>query len=76
MILFDFLIQIYIGIVVIRVIMSWVQADPYNKFVQFVVKATEPVLSKIRQVIPPFGGLDLAPMILIFGLYILRRILG
>jgi len=73
--LLDFAITIYIWIVIIRVILSWVNADPYNQIVQFFVRATEPVLSKIRQFIPPVGGLDLSPLVLIFALYIIRNLL-
>lgn len=73
--LLDTLIQLYVLAVIVRVILSWVSVDPYNPFVQFLIKITEPVLRKIRQVIPPLGGIDLSPMILIFGLYILRNLL-
>lgn len=73
--LLDFAITVYIWIVIIRVILSWVNADPYNQIVQFFVRATEPVLSKIRQFIPPVGGLDLSPLVLIFALYIIRNLL-
>lgn len=73
--LLDFAITLYIWIVIIRVILSWVNADPYNQIVQFFVRATEPVLSTIRQFIPPVGGLDLSPLVLIFALYIIRNLL-
>ena len=73
--LLNFAFNLYIIIVIVRVIFSWVNPDPNNQVVQFVEKATEPVLSKIRQVVPPISGLDLSPMILIFALYILRGLL-
>jgi YggT family protein len=65
----------YIWIVVGRAIISWVNADPYNPIVRFLVQATDPVLEKIRRYIPPMGGLDLSPMVLIFGLYFLQGII-
>ncbi|MCI5150799.1 MAG: YggT family protein [Candidatus Electrothrix sp. MAN1_4] len=65
----------YIWIVVGRAIISWVNADPYNPIVRFLVQATDPVLEKIRRYIPPMGGLDLSPMVLIFALYFLQGII-
>ena len=59
------LAQIYVFILIGRVICSWVNADPYNPIVRFIVVATEPVLVRIRRVIPPIAGLDFAPLIAI-----------
>ncbi len=73
--LLDALIDLYILAVIVRVVLSWINFDPHNRFVKFLIQITEPVLSKIRQVIPPISGIDLSPMILIFGLYILRNLL-
>ena len=68
--LLDLLITLYIWAVIIRVILSWVNADPYNPIVRFLIGITEPVLAKIRQFVPYFGGIDISPMILIIGLYV------
>jgi YggT family protein len=65
----------YIWIVVGRAIISWVNPDPYNPIVRFLIQATDPVLEKIRRYIPPMGGLDLSPMVLIFALYFLQGII-
>ncbi|MCI5211899.1 MAG: YggT family protein [Candidatus Electrothrix sp. ATG2] len=62
----------YIWIVIGRAIISWVNADPYNPIVRFLVQATDPVLERIRRYIPPMGGLDLSPMLLIFALVFLQ----
>ena len=71
----DIAITLYIFIVIARALISWFNVDPANPIVQFLIKATEPVLSRIRNIIPNFGGLDLSPMILIFGLYIAESFL-
>lgn len=73
--LLDALIDLYILAVIVRVVLSWINFNPHNPFVKFLIQITEPVLSKIRQVIPPISGIDLSPMILIFGLYIVRNLL-
>lgn len=73
--LLDTLFNLYILAVIIRVVLSWVNVDSYHPVVQFLIKITEPVLSRIRKVVPPISGIDLSPMILIFALYILRNLL-
>lgn len=65
----------YIWIVIARAVISWVNADPYNPIVRLLVQVTDPVLYKIRRYLPPMGGLDLSPMILIFALIFLQNFL-
>lgn len=64
--------QLYIFIVIARALMSWVNPDPYNPVVRFLIQVTEPALSRIRRVVPPMGGMDLSPMILILALVFLQ----
>lgn len=73
--LINFVLSAYIWVVIGRAVISWVNADPYNPIVRFLIQATEPVLSKIRNVLPPMGGLDLSPMILILGVIFLQSFL-
>ena len=68
----DLAITLYIFVIIARVVLSWIPHDPYNSLIRFVYNTTDPVLSKIRNIIPPFGGLDLSPMILILCLYIIE----
>ena len=69
-------IQLYIWVVIARAIISWVNPDPYNPIVRFLHNATEPALYQIRRWIPShFGGLDLTPLVLIFGLYLVEMVL-
>ncbi len=65
----------YIWIVIARAVISWVNADPYNPIVRFLIQATDPVLYKIRRWLPPMGGLDLSPMLLIFVIIFLQSFL-
>ena len=73
--LLNFALGAYIWIVIGRAVISWVNADPYNAIVRFLVQATEPLLMRIRRVIPPMGGLDLSPVILILGIVFLQSFL-
>ncbi|MEJ2326242.1 MAG: YggT family protein [Chromatiaceae bacterium] len=63
-----FLIQtlfgIYIALVLLRFILQWARADFYNPISQLVVKLTSPVLRPLRQLIPGYGGIDLASLVL------------
>ena len=62
-------INIYIWVVIIAALITWVRPDPYNPIVQVLYKLTEPVYAKIRQVIPTsIGGIDIAPIIVILAL--------
>jgi YggT family protein len=70
------LLNVYIIIILIRVILSWVRPNPYNPFVQVIYKLTEPVLAPIRRIVPPIGGtIDISPIILFFIIYIIMSIL-
>lgn len=64
----------YMWIVIARAVISWVSPDPYNPIVQFLYRATEPVLEPIRRRLPGGGGfgIDFSPLILIFAIYFLQ----
>ena len=70
--LLDKALDIYIYIIIGRAIISWVNADPYNPIVRFLYKATEPVLYRVRRIMPDMGGLDLSPLVVIFAIYFLK----
>lgn len=69
------LIDLYSLVVLVAVIMSWMRLDPRNPLVMIVRSLTEPVLAPIRQVLPPMGGLDLSPMVLLIALQVSKRFL-
>ena len=68
----DKALDIYIYIIIGRAIISWVNADPYNPIVRFLHKATEPVLYRVRRLMPDLGGLDLSPLVVILVIYFLK----
>jgi YggT family protein len=65
-------IDLYTVIVFIAVVLSWFQLSPDNPAARISRALTEPVLAPIRKLIPPAGGLDFSPMILLILLRILR----
>ncbi|MFC1594240.1 YggT family protein [Candidatus Omnitrophota bacterium] len=64
-------------LILIRALISWVSPDPYNPIVQFLYKATEPVLEPIRRILP-LGlrlGIDISPIIAFLIIIFLRSFL-
>ena len=56
-------------IIIIRALLSWVNPDPYNPIVQFLHSITEPVLYRVRQLIPMSGmGIDFSPIIVLLAI--------
>ena len=82
-ILLDTIITIYLWVIIINAILSWLVAfnvlNTQNRFVFSVLdityKLTDPALSKIRRFIPAFGSIDISPVILILLLIFLRNII-
>ena len=66
------LINVYIWVVIIGALLSFVNPDPYNPIVQFLYRVTNPAYTLIRRFMrTDFSGLDFAPLIIIIALQIL-----
>jgi len=73
----DLIFQIYILILVARVLITWVNPDPYNPIVRFLSNAADPLLNRVRRALPlQFGGLDLSPIVVIIGLQFIASIVS
>ena len=69
------IVDIYTYVVLAAVLISWIQLPPSNPVVMLLRAMTEPLLRPIRNLLPDMGGLDFSPLVLIFGLRILRSML-
>lgn len=70
----DYALWAYMWILFGRVVVSWVNADPYNPIVRFLYNATEPVLAVIRRRLPVHAaGFDLSPIVAWIGIVFLQR---
>ncbi len=70
------IISIYVWVVIIAALITWVQPNPYNPIVKFLWNVTEPIYKWIRKYIPTsFGGIDIAPIILILVLEFIQILL-
>jgi YggT family protein len=69
-------LTLYMWIIIIRALLSWVNPDPYNPIVQFLYSITEPVMQRVRQMLPMSGiGLDISPIIIILAIVFLQEFL-
>ena len=65
----NIVLQLYMWIIIIRALLSWVNPDPYNPIVQFLYSITEPVLLRVRQLIPMSGiGIDFSPILVLLAI--------
>jgi YggT family protein len=63
-------ITLYIWVIIIAAVLSFVQPDPYNPIVRFIRQITEPLFDRIRRTFPfvVFSGIDLSPLVVLLVL--------
>lgn len=67
------ILWLYSLVIIAAVVISWVEASPYNPIVRTIYALTEPVFDWVREHIPViFGGLDLSPLVVLFVIYFLQ----
>ena len=73
--LLQMLFQIYTLVLIVRVLITWVNPDPFNPVVQFLARVTDPVLEPLRRVIPLLGPIDISPVVALLILQALQHFL-
>jgi YggT family protein len=70
-------LDVYSWVIIAAALISWVSPDPRNPVVMFLRQVTEPVLSPIRRLLPPWktGGLDLSPLIVLLAIQFAERVI-
>ena len=68
----EMMLTLYMWIIIARALISWVNPDPWNPIVQFLERATEPVLSPIRRRLGWQMGIDLSPILAILLIVFLQ----
>ena len=72
----DYVLWAYVWILLGRVVISWVNADPANPIIRFLHAATDPVLERVRRLLPmQAGGFDLSPILVWLVILFLQRFL-
>lgn len=77
------LVDIYIWLMIVGIAMSWLMAfgvlNPENRGVReiynFLMRITEPVLAPVRKVIPPIGGIDISPIVILIGFQFVKQMM-
>ncbi len=73
--LVDLILNTFVIMIIVRALLSWINPGTYNPAVSLLYNITDPILNFGRKLIPPIGGIDLSPIIIIVGLEFLRRLL-
>ncbi len=69
----DMILGLFLLLVIVRALLSWVNPDPYNPIVRFLYTATEPLMYQVRRAVPLVaGGIDLSPLVVIAAIYFLQ----
>ena len=72
----DLVLTFFMCIVLARAILSWVSPDPFNPIVRFIHNVTEPILSRVRNLLPvALGGIDFSPILVLIGIIFLQGFL-
>ncbi|NIN71549.1 MAG: hypothetical protein GTO46_06385 [Gemmatimonadetes bacterium] len=72
-----FLITLYQGLILLRVLLSWfVSPNADQPVIDLLKRLTDPVLEPARKALPETGGVDLSPLIVLIGLELLKRLVG
>jgi YggT family protein len=71
----DYVLWLYMVVIIARALISWVNPDPWNPIVQFLDRATQPVLAPIRRWVGWRMGIDVSPIIAILIIWFLREAL-
>jgi YggT family protein len=73
--LVELLINIYLFGILIQVILSWVNPGSYNPATTLLYSLTGPLMRPAQKILPPMGGIDLSPMLVMIGLILLKMLL-
>lgn len=71
--LVSLLFNVLYFILIIRIIMSWINPDPYNEIVQIIYRISDPILAPFRRLPLQMGGIDFSPILAFVVLSVLRN---
>lgn len=68
---------VYVWLIIARVLLTWINPNPYSPVMRFLSKLADPVLNRTRKMLPfTFGGIDFSPILAIIGIGLLGFVLG
>lgn len=75
---FDFVLSLYLILVLVSVVLSWVRPDPNHPIVSFLRMVTEPLFRRVRKILPRFfwrSGIDFSPMVVFLVIYFIQFVI-
>jgi YggT family protein len=73
--LIDVVVRVFVLVLLVRAVLSWVRVDPYHPLVRFLYNITEPVLEPIRRILPRTGMFDFSLLVAMIAALALQRLL-
>lgn len=67
--------SVLIWLVIIRCLLSFIPHNPYQPLIRFVYDVTEPIMAPFRRLIPPIGMINISPIVVVFVLELVRRVM-
>lgn len=69
-----YVLHLYMWVIIVRAVLSWVSPDPYNPIVRFIHNVTEPVLFQVRRWLRlGYGGIDFSPILVVLAILFLQE---
>lgn len=73
--LIDIAFEVYMALMMARIILSWIKHNPYQPIIKFIYEITEPVLGFFRRIIPPIGVIDISPIVAFLALGFVKSLI-
>jgi YggT family protein len=70
-----YLLEIIKWLVIIRAVMSWVAPHSRHPVADLLRRVTDPILRPLSEMLPPFGGLDLSPLLAFFAIHLFQMVI-
>lgn len=69
-------LNVYTFTILIEVVLSWINPGTYNPAIAVLYQLNAPVLSRARDVIPPLGGIDLSPLVVLILIQVIKMLIA
>lgn len=69
------ILTVFLIVIIIQVILSWVNPDPHNPLINLIDTLASPALRPFRKILPPLHGLDLSPMLALLSILVLKMLI-
>jgi len=72
--LINIVFEVLTWLIIIRCVLSFVRHDPYQPLIRFIYEVTEPIMGPFRRLIPATSGIDFSPIIAVFAVTMVQRL--